>query len=97
MTGLPSKFQIGNTLLAGLTFFLMGTPFYILSLDSIYTQIWGAFSFLASYGLHRYRAKQHNAPKSTADALYRVEMNQNKIISQYEEIILQLQIQNAKR
>ena len=97
MTVLPSKFQIGNFLLATLTFFLMGTPFYLLNSSSLLNHVWGMFSFLSGYLLHRHRANNHKPPRTLNDLFHENESLMDKINSNQEEIILQLQIQNARR
>lgn len=88
MTVLPSKFQVGNLLLALALFVFMGLPFMLMDLVGLVAYSWGPIAFLTSYGLHRYRAKQHHVPKSTAEALYNIQTRLDKLNTEVEELTL---------
>ena len=87
---MPSKFKVGNTLLAALGFFLCWIPFLFNEWAAI-AYPFGVLAFLGWYTVYQHRDRNHN--KQSLDGLL-FDNNEllEKAISQREEIMQKLEL-----
>jgi len=90
MTVLPSKFQVGNTMLVSFLFFCGWLPFMF----NEWTRIaypFGMFATLICYAIYEHRDKNHNR-QSLDGLLFDNNELLEKAIKQREEIIQKLEL-----